>query len=285
MAINDSVLSVRGLCVEARSSNGTVTAVDDLDLEVNRGEVVGLIGESGSGKTTTARAVIGLLERNVSVVGGEIWFAGKRVFGGGENRLRPLRGRHVGVIFQSASSTLNPLLRIGTQLRQVLKAHRSDLSPEQMHTRMTAVIARMGFADPERVLRSYPHQLSGGMRQRAAIAIAVAPGPELLIADECTSALDVLVQADVINLLRELVAESGTSMVFVTHDLLLAADLCSHMTVMNHGRCVEQGTTAQVLTSPRDDYTRRLLNAVPAWAPPSALPPAVAVADLVHGTG
>lgn len=283
MLINDSVLSVRGLRVEARSRNGAVTAVDDLDLEVGQGEVIGLIGESGSGKTTTARAIIGLLERNVNVVAGEIWFAGERVFGGGENRLRPLRGRHIGVIFQSASSTLNPLLRIGTQLRQVLRAHRSDLSVEQTNTRMTSVIARMGFSEPERVLRSYPHQLSGGMRQRAAIAIAVATEPELLIADECTSALDVLVQADVITLLRELVAESRTSMVFVTHDLLLAADLCTHMTVMNHGRCVEQGTTAQVLTSPRDEYTRRLLAAVPAWAPPSPMPPAEV--DLVHGAG
>lgn len=266
------VLSVHDLRVEARSRGGSVMAVDGIDLEVAPGEVLGLIGESGSGKTTTARATIGLLEPNVKVVGGDVRFKGEVVYGNGVNTLSSLRGRHIGVVFQSASSTLNPLLRIGTQLRQVLKANRSDLSRDEMQRRMVQVISRMGFKDPERILRAYPHQLSGGMRQRAAIAIAIAPEPELLIADECTSALDVLVQAEVIELLRELVAELGMAMIFVTHDLLLAADLCTHITVLHRGRVVEDGIADTVLRSPREPYTRSLLAAVPAWhAPRTAL--------------
>jgi peptide/nickel transport system ATP-binding protein len=268
--MSEAVLQVEGLRVTARSRRGEVVAVDGLDLAVAPGDVLGLIGESGSGKTTTARAIIGLLERNVRTEAGTIRFRSEVVYGDGVDRLRSLRGRHVGVVFQSAAATLNPLLRIGTQLKQVLKANRPDLSGSEVDDRMKRVLERMGFTDPGRILRSYPHQLSGGMRQRAAIAIAVAPEPQIIIADECTSALDVLVQADVIDLLRELVRELDTAMIFVTHDLMLAADLCTHVTVMRHGRVVETGPAMAVMRDPQHDYTKALLDAVPTWVPGAA---------------
>ena len=266
------LLEVSALRVEARSRSGLVVAVDDLNLSIRPGEVLGLIGESGSGKTTTARSIVGLLERNVTVAGGEIRYRGENVFGDGVDDRRRLRGRHIGFVFQSASSSLNPLLRIGTQLRQVLRANRPDWSSEDIKSRLHGVIGRMGFTDPDRVLRAYPHQLSGGMRQRAAIAIAICSEPELVIADECTSALDVLVQADVVALLRELVADLGVAMLFVTHDLLLAGDLCSHIMVMQRGRVVEQGPTDQIISRPEHPYTRALLDAVPSWSAASANP-------------
>lgn len=268
--MSEPVLQVDDLRVTARSRRGEVVAVDELSLEVKPGDVLGLIGESGSGKTTTARSIIGLLERNVCVESGTIRFRGDVVFGDGVDRLKSLRGRHVGVIFQSASATLNPLLRIGTQLKQVLKANRPELSSSDADERMRRVLARMGFTDPERILRAYPHQLSGGMRQRASIAIAVAPEPEVIIADECTSALDVLVQADVIDLLRELVRELDTAMIFVTHDLMLAADVCTHVSVMRYGKVVETGLASSVMRAPQHEYTKSLLDAVPTWVPNSA---------------
>jgi peptide/nickel transport system ATP-binding protein len=264
--MTDPVLAIQGLRVTARSRRGAIVAVDDLDLEISAGEVLGLIGESGSGKTTTARAVIGLLERNVRVEAGRIWFRGEQVYGDGIDQLRSLRGRHIGMVFQDTSATLNPLLRIGTQLKQVLKANRPELSPDQTASRMKSLLSRMGFADPQRILKAYPHQLSGGMRQRAATAIAVAPEPEIIIADECTSALDMLVQADVIELLRELVHELHMAMIFVTHDLTLASDLCTHVMVMNQGKVVESGHASSVMRAPDEEYTRKLLASVPIWA-------------------
>lgn len=268
--MSNPVLQVDDLRVTARSRLGEIVAVDELSLELKPGDVLGLIGESGSGKTTTARSIIGLLERNVRVDSGTIRFRGDVVYGDGVDRLKSLRGRHIGVIFQSASSALNPLLRIGTQLKQVLKANRPELSSSAADQRMRRVLARMGFSDPDRILRAYPHQLSGGMRQRASIAIAVAPEPEVIIADECTSALDVLVQAEVIDLLRELVGELDTAMIFVTHDLMLAADVCSHVSVMRYGKVVENGPASSVMTSPQHEYTKALLDAVPTWVPSTA---------------
>ncbi len=176
----DPLLSIRSLRVEATSSAGTNVAVDRFDLDLYPGDVMGLIGESGSGKTTAVRSILGLTERNVRITGGSIHFQGEQVLGDGRNHLGRLRGRHVGMVFQNASSSLNPLLRINTQMRQVLRANRSHQSAADRTKRIEEVISRMGFADPWRVLRSYPYQLSGGMRQRAAIAIAIVSEPEIV---------------------------------------------------------------------------------------------------------
>ncbi len=262
----DPLLSVRSLRVEATSSVGTIVAVDRFDLDIYPGDVIGLIGESGSGKTTAVRSLLGLTERNVRIAQGSIYFQGEQVLGDGKNHLGRLRGRHVGMVFQNASSSLNPLLKIKTQMRQVLRVNRSDQRAAAHQQRIEEVISRMGFHDPKRVLRSYPHQLSGGMRQRAAIAIAIVSEPEIVIADESTSALDVTTQAEVMELVRELATDMGHSLIYVTHDLLLAAEVCTRMAVMYGGEIVEEGPTASVIASPSHPYTLGLLRSVPMWA-------------------
>ena len=235
-------------------------AVERFDLDLYPGDVMGLIGASGSGKTTAVRSILGFTERNVRITRGSVFFQGEEVLGDGRNHLDRLRGRYVGMVFQNASSSLNPLLRINTQMRQVLRANRPHQSPAARAERIEELISRMGFSDPRRVLRSYPHQLSGGMRQRAAIAIV--SEPEIVIADESTSALDVPTQAEVMELVRELATDLGHSFIYVTHDLLLAAEVCTRIAVMYGGEIVEQDPTATVIGSPSHS-TLGLLRSVP----------------------
>jgi peptide/nickel transport system ATP-binding protein len=258
------VLEIQGLQVVCSSGTGSVLAVDGVDLVVERREVVGLIGESGSGKTTLVRSIIGLTGRTCRATAGRLRFQGEPVFGDGIDELRRLRGRHIGMIFQQARGSLNPLLKIGTQLREVLRAH-SDLERGRLHDRAVELLARLGFEDPQRVMDSYPHELSGGMCQRVAIAIAVATEPELVIADECTSALDVTTQAEVIDLLGTVAEDRNWTLLFVTHDILLAIELCTRLVVLYGGQVVEDGPADEVVESPRHPYTRALLAAVPLW--------------------
>lgn len=265
------VLEVYDLHVEARSAAGRVAAVRGLNLSVAGGERFGIIGESGSGKTTTVRATVGLLERNVAITRGEIRFQGRTVRDAYSDRLASIRGRHIGMVFQSPRASLNPLRTIGSQLREVLHVHRPELSRADVGRRIGAVLSRMRFPDVAAVLRSYPHELSGGMCQRAAIGLAIAVEPELVLADECTSALDVTTQAEVTELLRELCSDGRRSLVFVTHDLLLAADVCTRIAVMYAGEIVECGPVDDVLGDPKHPYTQGLLRAVPAWEPSAEL--------------
>ncbi|MGI5242235.1 ABC transporter ATP-binding protein [Dactylosporangium sp. CA-139066] len=262
----EPVLRMSDLTIEAATSAGTLTLVDGVELTVGPGEILGLIGESGSGKTTTVRAVLGLLDRNVSVVRGEVSVLGDVVCAPGKADFKRIRGRHAGMVFQGASSSLDPLMKVRGQLREVVATHLPALSRKERDARIAQVIRRMGFADVERVLDAYPHQLSGGMRQRVAIALAVVTGPELLIADECTSALDVTTQAEVVDLLRSLTqGDSRMAMVFVTHDLMLAKELCTRIAVMYKGEIVEQGPAAEVVGEPKHGYTKALLDAIPRW--------------------
>lgn len=265
MARDDALLELRGLTITAAVAERSLTLLDDVDLEVRTGEVVGVVGESGSGKTTLARAVVGLLERNVTIAGGDISLSGETIAGRGVDRTRDVRGRSVGMVFQDASRSLNPLMRVRRQLREVLERHVEGIGKDEVRDRSTEVLRRMRIDDPARVLDSYPHQLSGGLRQRVAIALAVVTNPALVIADECTTALDVTTQAEVVGLLRELVDELHIGLLFVTHDLMLASDLCDRIAVMSQGEVVEVGATDHVLRQPEVDYTRRLLAAVPLW--------------------
>jgi oligopeptide/dipeptide ABC transporter ATP-binding protein len=250
-------------------------------VTVDKGEIVGLIGESGSGKTTAVRSLIGLLDRNVRVIGGTVRLGGTTILAPGLDRTHEVRGGQIGTVFQGASRSLNPLLRIRTQMREVLRRHRPDLSRADGDALASSILARLGLADPDRVLRSYPHQLSGGMRQRVAIALAVVTAPGLVLADECTTALDVTTQAEVVALLRELAREREVGMLFVTHDLLLASDICDRITVMYAGQAVETGPAKLILTEPAHPYTNGLLDSVPSWrsnAPPRGIdgaPPVV----------
>lgn len=259
------LLKADGLAVTARLSSGDLRLLDDVDLEIRRGQIVGVVGESGSGKTTLARCVVGLLDRNVRVERGSVALAGDVVVAPGVDRTDRVRGSAVGMVFQDASRSLNPLMRVRTQLAEVLRRHVRDITRAEVRRRSLEVLEQMRIADPARVLDSYPHQLSGGLRQRVAIALAVVTRPALVIADECTTALDVTTQTKVVGLFRTLVDELGIGLLFVTHDLMLASDLCDRITVMSGGRVVEAGDAASVLDRPQQEYTRRLLAAIPSW--------------------
>ncbi|MFY1638181.1 ATP-binding cassette domain-containing protein [Solwaraspora sp. WMMB335] len=261
-----ALLSVCGLSVVARLAGGDLRLLDNVDLDVDRGRVVGVVGESGSGKTTLARTVVGLLERNVDVEHGRVTLSGDEVVAPGVDRTDRVRGGAVGMVFQDASRSLNPLMKVGTQLGEVLRRHVRGIARAEVERRSVEVLAQMRITDPARVLNSYPHQLSGGLRQRVAIGLAVVTRPALVIADECTTALDVTTQTKVVGLFRTLVDELGIGLLFVTHDLMLASDLCDRIAVMSGGRVVEQGTAEQVLDEPRQEYTRRLLAAIPSWS-------------------
>jgi len=261
-----SLLRVRDLVVEARSESKIVQAVNHVDFEIGESEVVGLIGESGSGKTTLVRSILDLLERNVRITNGSIEYSGNTLVdvATGHSELGPIRGAQIGMVFQSPRSSLDPLMTIGGHLREVLRRHKQGITRDEVRTRSIEVLGEMGL-EAERVMRSYPHQLSGGMCQRAAIAIAIAPYPSLLIADECTSALDVTSQEEVVKVLKHLTEHRKMALIFVTHDMLLASELCDLLVVMQNGKVVESGTTAQILGDPREDYTKQLIAAVPRW--------------------
>jgi peptide/nickel transport system ATP-binding protein len=259
------LLTIEGLTIRAGVRTGQTTLVDDVSVSVGPGEVLGLIGESGSGKTTTVRSIVGLLERNLSVTAGSVSVLGSTVCTPERADFGRIRGRHVGFVFQGAGSSLDPLLRVGKQLREVIRRHRTDVPRAAMNDEIERALAEMGFTSPDRIARSYPHQLSGGMRQRVSIALAMVARPELLIADECTSALDVTTQKDVIQLLTRLVADSGVGLVFVTHDLILAEEICTKIAVMRGGKVVEMGEAGDVMRKPGHEYTRQLLAAVPRW--------------------
>jgi peptide/nickel transport system ATP-binding protein len=265
-----AALSVRDLCIEARTAAGTVAILHGATLEIAAGEIVGIVGESGSGKTTLVRSVIGLLDRNVRVVSGSIAVHEATIIEGRVDRTREVRGKQVGLIFEDATRSLNPLFKVSSQLREVLDRHRPELTDDQARHVMEDVLRRMLIADVDRVLDAYPHELSGGMCQRVAIALAIVAGPALLLADECTTALDVTTQAEVVALLRELVTGRHLGLAFVTHDLALAADLCDRIAVMRDGRILELRPTGELLAEPREPYTRDLLAAVPAWAEPAS---------------
>jgi peptide/nickel transport system ATP-binding protein len=225
-----------------------------------------VIGESGSGKTTLARSLVGILARNVAITEGTIRFDGEVVRDERVARFEQVRGRRIGMVFQSPRGSMNPVRKVGSQLSEVTKVRFPKMSRAESRERITTTLARMGFDDPAAIMSAYPHELSGGMCQRVAIAMALVAKPELLIADECTSALDVTTQSEVVELLRNLCEEEALALIFVTHDLLLAAQLCTRLAVMYAGSIVEEGPTADVLERPQHPYTRALLDAIPSAA-------------------
>jgi peptide/nickel transport system ATP-binding protein len=256
------LVDIADLCIDARVSRGTRRLVKEASLTILPGHVRGLIGESGSGKTTLARSIIGLLEGNVTVASGVIRLAGKAIDTSGERAYRGVRGRTVGTVFQRAAASLDPLMKIGAQIVEVIRVHDRGVKRAEARRQAEVLLGRLGFQDPSAAMQSYPHELSGGMQQRAAIAMAVAPGPSILIADESTSALDVTTQAEVIGLLREL-ADEGMAVLFVTHDLMLARSFCTEISVMQQGEIVESGDVVDVVDHPSHPYTKALLSAIP----------------------
>jgi peptide/nickel transport system ATP-binding protein len=256
------LLRVEGLSVAFDTGEGTVGAVDGIAFEVAAGETLALVGESGSGNSVTALALMGLLPAASAKVRGTAIFGDTDLLAAPEPELRRLRGSEVAMIFQDPLSALNPVMRVGDQVAEQILAH-EDVSREAARSRAVELLGRVGLQRPERQARAYPHELSGGMRQRAMIAMAISCGPKLLIADEPTTALDVTVQARILDLIRELGEEIGIAVLLITHDFGVVAQLADRVAVMRAGRLVEQGAVAEVFGSPRDSYTRALLDAVP----------------------
>ncbi|WP_454048592.1 dipeptide ABC transporter ATP-binding protein [Cellulomonas sp. Marseille-Q8402] len=259
------VLEITGLEVGYRADGGTYRAVRGVDLTLRPGEVVALVGESGSGKSTTAHAALHLLSRGGAVTGGTIRLAGRDVSDLTEREWQAVRGREVGLVPQDPTVSLNPVQRVGDQVAEVLVIH-GLARRREARRRAVALLAQAGIDDPPARARQYPHQLSGGMRQRVLIAIAIAAGPRLIVADEPTSALDVTVQRRILDHLETLVREHGTALLLITHDLGVAADRADRIVVLEQGVVVEQGTAAEVLHAPQHPYTRQLLAAAPSLA-------------------
>ena len=270
------LLALENLTLSYRNGHQRQRVVNNVSFTLEAGEMVALVGESGSGKTTTAQAIIGLLAENGERDAGRILFNGVEISRWSQRRLDSLRGARISLIPQDPGSSLNPIKTIGSQVAEVLALHQR-LSRKARDERVIALLARVGLSHPEQRAQQYPHQLSGGMKQRVLIAIAIALQPALIIADEPTSALDVTVQKRILDLIDELRRESGTAVLFVTHDLALAAQRADRLLVFRHGEVQEQGPTARVIASPGSPYTRRLFADLAALAPP-ALPDPAALA-------
>ena len=257
-----NLLDVRGLKTFFRTMDGTVRAVDGVDFSIKPGQTLGIVGESGSGKSVTSLSVMRLLSSNGYIADGQILFEGKDLLEASEAEMRKIRGNQVSMIFQEPMTSLNPVYTIGDQVGEVLKVHRG-LSGRSARDRTIEMLRRVGIPAAERRVSDYPHNLSGGMRQRVMIAMALATDPKLLIADEPTTALDVTIQAQILDLMRGLSRELNTSVMLITHDLGVVAEMAQEVAVMYTGQIVERGTVYQVLKEPLHPYTLGLLNSIP----------------------
>ena len=262
MTIREPLLSVEDLRVEFWTSRGTVYAVNGISFDVAVGETLGIVGESGCGKSVTSLALLGILSRAGRVTSGSALFEERDLLKLEDEQLRKIRGREIAMIFQDPMSSLNPVLTVGRQIRESLETH-FDMERRPADQRSAELLEQVGIPSARQRLGDYPHQFSGGMRQRAMIAMALACEPKLLIADEPTTALDVTIQAQILDLLRELVSERGTSLILITHDLGVVAGLCERVHVMYAGTFVETGTADQVFAAPQHPYTYGLLQSVP----------------------
>ena len=258
----EPLLAVRHLRVEFNARRGTLTAIDDVSFTIAPGEVLGVVGESGAGKSITGTAIIGLLEPPGRIAGGEILLEGKRIDNLPAEQMRKIRGRHIGAIFQDPLTSLNPLYTIGRQLVETIMTH-LDLAPAPAHKRARDLLAEVGIPAAARRFDHYPHQFSGGMRQRVVIALALAANPKLIIADEPTTALDVSIQAQIIALLKRLCRDHGTAVMLITHDMGVIAETADRVAVMYAGRIAEIGPVADVIHRPQHPYTKGLMGSIP----------------------
>ncbi len=260
----ENILEVKGLVTKFKTGKKTsVTAVNDVSFSLGKGEILGLVGESGCGKSVTSLSIMGLFEDSAGLVdSGEILFKGQDVTKFNNKQLRELRGKQISMIFQNPMSSLNACMRVETQLIEAIRLH-NDISKSAARKRAFDMLASVGIPDPEATLRSYPHQLSGGMSQRVMIAMALCCEPEMMIADEPTTALDVTIQAQILELMRQIRDERGTSILLITHDLGVVAEMCSRTLVMYAGRIVEEATVEELFARPVHPYTQGLIASVP----------------------
>ncbi|MGH1360413.1 MAG: ABC transporter ATP-binding protein [Burkholderiaceae bacterium] len=265
-SLDQPTLQVTGLQTYFDTRAGMLKAVDQVSFELGRGEILGLVGESGSGKSVTGFSVMGLIDEPGRIVGGSVLFEGRQLVGLPESELRSLRGNKIAMIFQDPMMTLNPVLRIDTQMIEAVLAHQK-VSKTAARDKALNALTQVGIPSPAMRLKHYPHQLSGGMRQRVAIAIGLLNDPDLIIADEPTTALDVTIQAQILFEVQQLCERTGTAMIWITHDLAVIAGLADRIAVMYAGKVVETGTTDQVIDSPLHPYTVGLLGSVPSANP------------------
>ena len=262
MSAAEPLLVVEHLRVEFPTRRGTLTAVDDVSLSIAAGEVLGVVGESGAGKSLTGAAIIGLIDPPGRIAGGEIRLAGRRIDNLSQEALRRIRGREIGAVFQDPLTSLNPLYTIGRQLVETITTH-LDLDRKAARARALDLLNEVGISAPERRIDHYPHQFSGGMRQRVVIALALAAKPKLIIADEPTTALDVSIQAQIIALIKRLCRDHGTAVMLITHDMGVIAETADRVAVMYAGRVAEIGPVADVIHRPQHPYTVGLMGSIP----------------------
>ena len=257
-----SLLDIKNLRLSFFTPAGEVKALNDVSIQMEEGDVLGIVGESGSGKSVTAYSLMGLTTHPGRVIGGTIDFNGHRINDMSESDMRKMRGNEVSIIFQDPMTSLNPVYTIGNQITEVILLH-TDKNKKQAHERAIELLKLVGINEPEKRLKQYPHELSGGMRQRVMIAIALACEPKLLIADEPTTALDVTIQAQILELMIELKNKIGMSIIMITHDLGIVANMCKKIAVMYAGKIVEYGTTDEIFYNPKHEYTKGLLRSIP----------------------
>jgi len=258
----DAYLSVRDLRVHFPTADGLVKSVDGLSFDVHRGEILGIVGESGSGKSVTSQAILGLHKGSRARITGEIWLDGQELVGASEERMRALRGDQMAMIFQDPLSAMHPFYRVGDQISEAYRVH-NKVSKAVAKKRSIEMLDRVGIPNPDRRYSEYPHQFSGGMRQRAMIAMALVCDPKLLIADEPTTALDVTVQAQILDLMKDLQREFNSAIILITHDLGVVAETCDQVVVMYGGQCVETGTVDEIFYEPQMPYAWGLLTSMP----------------------
>ena len=263
-----TILDIKNFSVKLPPTADRTYAVEDVTLHVEAGQILCVVGESGSGKSVTAFSVMGLADRRaLTPVAGSIRLEGEDLLAADDARMRQLRGERMAMIFQEPMTALNPVLRVGNQIAEMLEIH-SSMSVADRRQRVLETMRDVNLPDPEKMYRSYPHQLSGGQRQRIMIAMALTMEPKLLIADEPTTALDVTTQAQILKLIKDIQARKGMGVMFITHDFGVVAEIADRVAVMKHGRIVEQGSVAEVLGAPKDSYTQKLIAAVPSMTPP-----------------
>ena len=259
---NGPILEVKGLRTSFYTRAGVIRAVTGVDFHVNKGEVLGLVGESGCGKSVTSMTVLGLVGEPGKVEGGEVLFGGQDLLQASDEEMRHIRGNRIAMIFQQPQSSLNPVMKVGRQISEALEIH-EGLRGDAARERSIELMSMVGIPDPKRRYEAYPHEMSGGMAQRVMIAIGLACKPELLIADEPTTALDVTIQAQILDLMRTLQEETGTAIILITHDLGVVAEMCDRAAVMYAGEIVEQTDVRTLFAEPKHPYTRGLIGAVP----------------------
>ncbi|MFZ9178500.1 MAG: ATP-binding cassette domain-containing protein, partial [Limnohabitans sp.] len=269
--MTQAVLSIQGLTVALPAGGDRAHAVQSVSLQIEAGRTLCVVGESGSGKSVMATTVMGLLDKALKPVAGDILLNGESLLGASAARMRELRGQTLGMVFQEPMTALNPVMTCGDQVDELLTTH-TQWSAEERRAEILRVFERVRLPEPERMLRSYPHQLSGGQRQRIVIAMAVILKPALLICDEPTTALDVTTQQEILRLIADLQREQGSAVLFITHDMGVVAEIADQVLVMNQGEVVESAARDEVLCRPRAAYTRQLLSAVPAMTPPAPRP-------------